>query len=232
MGTAKPRPMPATAVLTPTTRARQSARAPPELPGFSDASVWMTFSTRRCISPSLVERERPRALTTPEAVGIAQRGGRQVIRARPDDRQVGEAVRPADLEIDLATVDERGGPAVGAGHDVGRCEEKAIGTDYHTGAAAHQLAAPAALAADAEARHRRTELLRDRGDHRGVGVERLALGGRGDCCRLLGGIQALGQCQCGHSTMSSMKYVFAKKTICSRMLFPAMMLPPAPSRLV
>ena len=45
IGTARPSPTPATAVLMPTTRARESASAPPELPGLSAASVWMTSST-------------------------------------------------------------------------------------------------------------------------------------------------------------------------------------------
>ena len=67
IGTARPRPMPATAVLTPISRACQSARAPPELPGFSAASVWMTSSmNRRCPLPSAVASERPNPLTTPD----------------------------------------------------------------------------------------------------------------------------------------------------------------------
>jgi hypothetical protein len=52
IGTASPRPIPATAVLSPTSRPRQSTSAPPELPGLSAASVWMTFSTTRVAAPS------------------------------------------------------------------------------------------------------------------------------------------------------------------------------------
>src|SRR3989442_8720331 len=67
IGTASPRPIPATAVLTPTSRARQSASAPPELPGFNAASVWMTSSMkRRCPLPSAVASERPNPLTPPD----------------------------------------------------------------------------------------------------------------------------------------------------------------------
>ena len=65
IGTARPSPMPATAVLIPTTRARPSERAPPELPGFSAASVWITFSTSLPAEPVLVGSERPSAETTP-----------------------------------------------------------------------------------------------------------------------------------------------------------------------
>ena len=67
IGTARPRPMPATAVLTPIRRACESASAPPELPGFSAASVWITSSmNRRFPLPSAVASERPNPLTTPD----------------------------------------------------------------------------------------------------------------------------------------------------------------------
>src|SRR5919206_80867 len=46
-GTARPSPTPATAVLIPTTEPRVSASAPPEFPGLSAASVWITFSISR-----------------------------------------------------------------------------------------------------------------------------------------------------------------------------------------
>src|ERR671915_224845 len=47
IGTARPRPTPATAVLMPITRPRESDSAPPELPGLRAASVWMTLSMMR-----------------------------------------------------------------------------------------------------------------------------------------------------------------------------------------
>src|SRR5215217_5984546 len=61
---AKPIPWapPMIAVLIPTTLPEASASGPPELPGFIAASVWMTFSIRRPLSPLI---ERPSALTTP-----------------------------------------------------------------------------------------------------------------------------------------------------------------------
>ena len=65
IGTARPSPKPATAVLTPTTRPAESASAPPELPGFSAASVWITSSMRRTCRPSRTGNDRPSALTTP-----------------------------------------------------------------------------------------------------------------------------------------------------------------------
>ena len=65
MGTARPSPNPATAVLIPTTSPVEMASAPPELPGFSAASVWMTLSMMRTVPPDRLGNDRPSALTTP-----------------------------------------------------------------------------------------------------------------------------------------------------------------------
>ena len=59
----------------PTTRPRESASAPPELPGLSAASVWMTFSTSRLDRPSRVDSDRPSALTTPAVTVPAKPSG-------------------------------------------------------------------------------------------------------------------------------------------------------------
>lgn len=68
-GTARPRPWPrpgpTTAVFTPTTAPELVARAPPELPGWREASVWITFSTSRPWAPDRAGMDRPSALTTP-----------------------------------------------------------------------------------------------------------------------------------------------------------------------
>ena len=65
--------MPASAVLMPTTRPAPSTSAPPELPGFRAASVWMTFSTTRRGPPRApTGRERPRPLTTPAVTELAK----------------------------------------------------------------------------------------------------------------------------------------------------------------
>jgi hypothetical protein len=50
------------AVLMPITSALDDTSAPPELPGLSAASVWITSSMSR---PVLARKDRPRALTTP-----------------------------------------------------------------------------------------------------------------------------------------------------------------------
>ena len=67
--------MPATAVLIPTTRPAESASAPPELPGLSAASVWITSSTTRPARPLRVGSERPSALTTPAVTDPARPSG-------------------------------------------------------------------------------------------------------------------------------------------------------------
>src|SRR5215469_11129832 len=73
-GTARPSPTPATAVLMPTTRECASASAPPELPGLSAASVWITSSTRPASRPR-VGSDRPTALTTPAVTEPARPSG-------------------------------------------------------------------------------------------------------------------------------------------------------------
>jgi hypothetical protein len=65
IGTARPSPIPASAVLMPTTRPSLVASAPPEFPGFSVASVWITLSIIRSVPPARVGRDRPSAETTP-----------------------------------------------------------------------------------------------------------------------------------------------------------------------
>ena len=50
------------AVLTPITSPRELTSGPPELPGLSAASVWITSSISR---PDCARRLRPSALTTP-----------------------------------------------------------------------------------------------------------------------------------------------------------------------
>src|SRR2546423_1041563 len=43
----------------PTTRPKESTRAPPELPGFSAASVWITLSIIRSVLPDRAGTDRP-----------------------------------------------------------------------------------------------------------------------------------------------------------------------------
>ena len=132
IGTASPRPQPATAVLMPTTRDAESASAPPELPGLSAASVWMTSSTTRAVRPSRVGSDRPSPLTTPavtepaspsglptattswptrSVAGVAELGRRGSGGPGADDGEVGERIGADDVDVGLAAVAEhRAGP--------------------------------------------------------------------------------------------------------------------------
>ena len=137
------------AVLTPTTRPRESNSGPPELPGFSGAVCWMMFSISRPPSPRIA---RPRALTTPvetvdwkpkglpmaitnwpdlQAFRVAQFGQRQVAGGQADQGQVGGRVVADQVRVEGVAF-RRDGPkpaaavdhvAVGQGVAVGRQDE-------------------------------------------------------------------------------------------------------------
>ena len=184
IGTARPSPKPATAVLTPTTRARLSARAPPELPGLRAASVWMTSSTTRRARPRPTGSERPSAETTPAVTEPARPKGLPIAttswptvsrsaspsvaagRSRAlgaEHGKVGERVRADEREGQVAAVGEaRPQAAAGALDDVGRGEQEAVGRDHDAAAAPLPLAAAAVPPHDPDARDGRPQRARDR----------------------------------------------------------------------
>ena len=151
-GTARPRPTPATAVLTPTTRPRLSASAPPELPGLSAASVWITLSITRARAPGARRQgaaecrddargdraleavrvaDRDHELADPQALGVAELGRDQVVAVGADHGEVGERIGAGDREAQLAAVDEPGAAAVVAVDDVGGGEQVAVVGEDH-----------------------------------------------------------------------------------------------------
>ena len=75
IGTARPSPTPATAVFTPTTSPWPFTSAPPEFPGLSAASVWITLSMMRTSRPARAGSDRPSALTTPAVTVPAKPSG-------------------------------------------------------------------------------------------------------------------------------------------------------------
>ena len=156
-GTARPRPTPATAVLMPTTRPRPSASAPPELPGLSAASVWITLSITRTPRPGprrqgAAERrddaggdralepvrvaDRDHELADTQLLGVAELRRRQVAVLGADHREVGERVAAGDGEAKLAAVGEPGAAAVAAGDDVGGGEDEAVVGEHDAAAGA------------------------------------------------------------------------------------------------
>ena len=113
------------AVLTPITSPRELTSGPPELPGFSAASVWMMSSISR---PDRERSDRPSALTTPavtvagkpnglpiaideladaDRLRIAERQRRQVRTRRADDGQVGVRIVADERGRQPAAVGER-----------------------------------------------------------------------------------------------------------------------------
>ena len=191
MGTARPRPIPATAVLTPTIRPCWSARTPPLLPGLSAASVWMTSSTTR---PAAVGSERPSADTMPavtlparpsglpsattswptrrvEASPCSTGGG--VVAAREQDREVRQGVPADHVGGGRRPVGEGGLGGGRPGDDVGAGQQVAVAGDDARAA----RAGPTSRRADLEAGHRRQHRLGDGHDGARVGVERLTVVG-------------------------------------------------------
>ena len=202
-GTARPRPTPATAVLMPTTREWLSASAPPELPGFRAASVWITSSISRPALALRVGRDRPRALTTPAVTEPARPSGLPTATTSwpttsssaspssagggvvPDARSTARSdsgSAPTTPERGRGAVRERGGAGRGAAHHVRVGEQEAVpGEDD---ARAEALPAPAAPAAAGiapaglghpQAGHLAGELGRDPGDDLRVAVQWLVL---------------------------------------------------------
>ena len=154
----------------PTTRPRLSASAPPELPGLSAASVWITLSMMRAARRERAGSERPSAETTPavtepakpvrvadrdheladaQPFGVAELGGGEAVALGAQHRQVGERVAADDLEAQLAAVGE-GGPAAAApepADDVRGGEQEAVGREHDAAAGAGGHLAAAACGA-------------------------------------------------------------------------------------
>src|SRR6478735_8997098 len=113
MGTASPRPTPATAVLMPITRPRLSANAPPEFPGLRAASVWITSSISRAAVRERAGMLRPRPLTTPavtvpdsdhqgsdeQRVRVAVLGRGRYFAVRSDDGEVRQRIPAEHAEL-------------------------------------------------------------------------------------------------------------------------------------
>src|SRR6266511_1163635 len=208
MGTARPSPMPATAVFTPTTRPDPSASAPPEFPGFSAASVWITLSTTRWFLP---DREGPpeRAhhsggdrsaeahrvpdgndeLPHSQVARVPELRGNQVPRVHPEDGEVGQRIGPHDVERRLPTVGEGGAASIHPMDHVGRRETEPIRGDHEPGSRPFGSAPAGDALGDPQAGHRGREPLGHRGDHARISVEGLVL---------IGGPELVGSVRSAH----------------------------------
>jgi len=178
-----------TAVLMPTTSPCDETSGPPELPGLSAASVWMTSSISR---PERDRNDRPKSgddarchgrfeaeriadgddqLTAPEQLGIAQRRRRQRHRrVDPYERQIGIGVVADDPRNQAAALHRSDVDARGAIDDVAVGQHQPVGRhdDPRPGAAV----APVVAGLDIQPNHGGADAV-DNVDHgTGIGIEK------------------------------------------------------------
>ena len=182
IGTASPSPTPATAVLTPITLPRPSASAPPELPGLSAASVWITLSITRTPRPAAAGSARPSAETTPAVTEPSNPCGLPIattswptrrrsasprsagVSSSPSARTTARSESgsvPATVNAQLAAVGEPRVAAVARADHVGRGEQEAVVGQDDAAAGARLDPAAARAPLHPQAGDRRREPLGD-----------------------------------------------------------------------
>ena len=183
-----------TAVLMPTTSPCEETSGPPELPGLSAASVWITSSISR---PERARSERPERrddagrhrrfeaeriadgdheLAALEQLGIAQRRRRQRHR-RVDahQREIGVGVVADDARGQAAALDGGDVDAGGAADHVAVGQHQPVGR--HDDARAGAAMAPFVAGLDVEPHHGGADAVDHVDDGAGIGIEqRLVLG--------------------------------------------------------
>ena len=188
------------AVLMPITSLCDETSGPPELPGLSAASVWITSSIIRPVTGAErpaerrddaggdrrfeAERvaDRDDQLAAPQPLGIAERRRRQVARGvGADERQVGVGILADELRVGRAALRVGEADLMGAGDDMAVGEDQPVRREDDAGAdAAARL--PGILAARVDAHHGRADRVGDAGDGARIGVEERGVvvrGGRG-----------------------------------------------------
>ena len=176
------------AVLMPITSPREETSGPPELPGLSAASVWITSSISR---PERARSERPSAETTPavtveleaeriadrdhqlaapQPLGIAERRRRQGHRRiDPHQREVGVGIVADHARRQAASLGGHQLDARGAADHVAVGQHQAVGRDddARAGAGARRIAA----VPDVDPHDRGADAVDHVGDGRRIGVE-------------------------------------------------------------
>jgi hypothetical protein len=192
IGTARPRPIPATAVLMPTTRPRPSASAPTGVagierrvglddvvdeahvrpgPGRQRAPKRRHDTCRHRAGEAVRVPDRDDELTDAEPLGVAELGRGERIR-EPQHREVGQLVCSYHRELDVPPVGERrAAGARGPRDDMRRGDKEAVGRDDDAAATAGKDASAAHASLDAEVRDGRRHALRSRDDDLRVRVE-------------------------------------------------------------
>ena len=177
-----------TAVLMPTTSPREDTSGPPELPGLSAASVWMTSSISR---PERARSERPSAETTPVVTVDSKPSGLPIaITSWPrlsslelprvaagsvtgasiaHEREIGVRVVADHARGQAAAVDGGHADARRAADHVAVGEHEPVGRDHDARAGA-AMALVAGLR-DVEPHHRRTDAVHHVDDGARIGIE-------------------------------------------------------------
>ena len=134
--------------------------APPELPGLSGASVWMTLSISRplgdrkraaeraddagghgCLEAQRVA-DRDHQLADPQPRRASERRMRQARRLQAQDGKIGGGIVADAFGIELAPVGQAAGEASGPGDHMAIGEEIAVGREQHARAGAGPAPAP------------------------------------------------------------------------------------------
>ena len=110
-----------------------------------------------------------------EPLGVAELGGRQVLRVGPQDGEIRVRIGPDYLEAELAPVDEGRAALATARDHVRGSEQEAVRCDHDRAAAAVQPSAAATAVRDAKVRDRGGEPLGDADHGARVGIECLGL---------------------------------------------------------
>ncbi len=191
------------AVLMPTTSPCEATSGPPELPGLSAASVWITSSIRR---PDLraqrtaergdhargdgrfkAERiaDRDHELAAPQRLGIAERGGRQVARGiGAQQRQIGVGIfaeQPRFHDAAFGVGQAEFAPAL---DHMAVGQHEAVGRDDDAGTDAAGRPAIAVLLLGLDPHHGGADAIGDADHGMGIGIEdRGIVGGRIDRTR-------------------------------------------------
>ena len=185
------------AVFTPTTAPVLVTSGPPELPGLSAASVWITCSIKRPVARAQRPPERAhhaardrvleavgvadgdRQLAGAEGLRVAELDRRQVRRRNPDDRDVGVPILTDEVRRAFAAVGQRDLDRRRAVHDVAVGEDEAVGREHEPRSAAglRPRALLGAGGTDVDADDGRRDAVDGVDDRPRVGVEQFVIRG-------------------------------------------------------
>src|SRR6266481_5337344 len=166
------------AVLMPITSAAEDTSGPPELPGLSAASVWMTSSMVLPLTERIADRDHQ--LAAAQGFGIAERGVPQIPHAvGAQQRQIGvgvdaEHARIGDDALDVAQPD-----LFGRTDHVAIGQHQSVRRDHDPGAETAALVRVAYLRPGFDPNHRGLDAFGHADHGIGIGVEQGVIAGGG-----------------------------------------------------